>query len=116
MTEPRQPTKEEVLDIAAQSLAKFMLHVVTHFKGCEREVAQMMTNQLGAYIAISTKNPQAALAEAADHLGNYDFGAVRAAHFGYATLGVDAPTELKKPNNSVVLQMGDPRHRRKSDE
>lgn len=112
----QQPTKEQILDIAAQSLAKFMFHMITHFKGHEREIAAMMTNQLGAYIAISTKNPQAALAEAADHLGNIDFGAIRAAHFGYATLGVDSPKELKKPNASVVLQMGDPRHRRPTDD
>lgn len=112
---PSPEKKEELLEDAARFLAEMMFEITTKYRGIEKDVAGLMTNQLGAYISICTKNPQEALVEAANHLGNTDFGTIRAAHFGYQTLGVGAPKKLKRPGASVV-QLGDPRARGKTDD
>ncbi len=109
---PSVEKRAEMLEKLAQFLAKSMFKITTDYKGLEKEAAEMMIAQLGGYISICTKNPQQALAEAANTLGNTDFGAIRAAHFGYQTLGVETAKPLIKPTSNVV-QMGDPRQRGK---
>ncbi len=110
---PSPAVRDALLEDAARFLAEMMFEVTTKYKGLEKEVAVLMTNQLGAYISICTKNPGEALVEAANHLGNTDFGAIRAAHFGYQTLGVGEAKRVKRPESANVVQLGDPRLRGK---
>lgn len=110
----KKMSKDEILDAAARDLAELMFHITTEYKGYEPEIAALMTNQLGAYIAICAKNPQAAIDEAADHLRSTDYGRIRAAHFGYATLGVSCTKEIERPKGDVLF-MGDPRERKRDD-
>src|SRR3954464_14006368 len=113
---PSPAEVEALLADAAHFLAESMFELTTKYKGLEKEVAAMMVHQLGGYISICTKNPQEALVEAANALGNTNYGAIRAAHFGYQTLGVDGAKNLQKPTDNLV-QMGDPRQqRRKTDD
>ncbi len=112
---PSVEAKEALLADAAQFLAEAMFEITTKYRGLEREIAGLLTNQLGAYISICTNAPQQALADAANHLGNTDFGAIRAAHFGYQTLGMDSAKKIKRPTGNVV-QIGDPRNRGKTDD
>lgn len=106
-------SKEEILNACARDLAEMMFHITTEYKGHEADIGALLTNQLGAYIAICAKDPQAALAEAAEHLKSTDYSQIRAAHYGYATLGVNGTKTIQKPEN--VLFMGDPRERRRDD-
>ncbi len=105
-------TKEEKLDEAARMLAEFMYGLTIDFKGLEREIAMMMTAQLGGYVAVVSKKPKEAIEACAKNLLKTDYNAIRAAHFGYQTLGVDSPREVDRPSGTLV-QMGDPRQRRK---
>ncbi len=99
---PSVEAKEALLSDAAQFLAEAMFEITTKYRGLEREIAGLLTNQQ-------------ALADAANHLGNTDFGAIRAAHFGYQTLGMDSAKKIKRPTGNVV-QIGDPRNRGKTDD
>lgn len=117
---PSPEQQAQKLDEVARLLAETMFQLTTDFKGLEKEIASILTNQLGAYISICTKSPQEALAEAANRLGNTDFGAIRAAHFGYSTLGATGTQIVSRRRNDKVLneddnvlQIGDPRNRSK---
>lgn len=107
--------REQILDDAATFLAEMMFEITTKYKGLEKDIGAMLVHQTGAYISICAKNPQEALVEAANALGNTDYGRIRAAHYGYATLGKAATKPLVKPSGDVV-QLGDPRNRRRTDD
>jgi hypothetical protein len=117
---PSPAAREAKLEEIAKFLAEVMYQLTTDFKGYEKEIGQLLTNQLGAYISICTKNPGEALVEAANHLGNTDFGAFRAAHFGYSTLGATGTQRVARQRGAEILtpddnvhHIGDPRNRSK---
>ncbi len=108
----KEMIREEILDQAAQDMSEFMFHITTAYKGHEPDVAGMLVSTIGAYLSICAKRPQEILDDAAEQLRKTDHGRIRAAHFGYATLGVDKPVPVKPPEGNV-FKIGDPRQRRK---
>lgn len=103
-------TEEEKLDAIGRDISEMTAYIISTYKGYEWQYAQMMTRSLGAIIAIATRNPRAALDEAAQMLKKTKWGEIRAAHFGYK-LGVKEP-EIKLVDS---IQIGDPAALRKPD-
>lgn len=109
----RELTKDEVLDELATFLGETMLELTTTFKGLEKEVAYSLANQLGAYISIVSKDPPKALAAIAKRIIETDHNALRAAHFGYTTLGVKAPVASREESvDAPVIHIGEAKGRR----
>lgn len=106
-------TPDEKLDQFCQELAEMAYYISTEYKGLEKEVARLMAHQLGAYVAIVSKNPSAALVAVAKMVSDHDYGTTRAEHFGY-TLGVDGTHKpaVQKPNFGQVVQLGEFKERR----
>lgn len=109
----RELSKDEVLDSLATFLGEMMLELTTTYKGHEKDVAYALATQLGAYIAIVSRTPDKALGAVAKRILETDYAALRAAHFGYTTLGVTAPVAPR--DNSVeapVIHIGESKGRR----
>ncbi len=99
------PDQQKAADAIAKDMSEFMFHLTMAYKGHERFVAEMLTNSLCAYTAIAAKDPRAALRQTARAILKFNFSQIRAAHFGYKTLGMK-PEQL---NNGVIHDSAGPR-------
>ncbi len=90
------PYLEKIYNQITADLAKMLFEIVNNYPGHEPEVCRLMTAQIGSYIAISAKDPQAALNFYATRLAHFDHATVRTDYFAN-TLGVRNTRPAGKP-------------------
>ncbi len=89
-------SQEEREDQLAMDCAQFTMHLITHYKGLEKDVAKYLARQLGAYVSLVSKSPAAGLDAVAKVVRDHDWKTTRAEHFGY-TLGCDESQNRRGP-------------------
>jgi hypothetical protein len=93
-------------DELAYDFARMMSVLLLKWSNAENDIANVLTDSLGALVAISAKEPAVTLERVAGRLKAFPWKDVRTAHFG-ERLGV--PAQNVEPVVGELIQFGRPK-------